>query len=323
MYTTSNSSWYSSCYEMGALGFHSATPVLRGAALGHCAKRLVLSSRNFAMADAAQQAVSSDHAEANIWQVVSDHQRKAVKLSHADEARTLLANKEIGFLSTISQKYEGFPVPSTIEFASDSNGQPLLAVSSLSPHTKNMECNPKCSLLVARDPLDKSDTSITVVGEASYVSGEDWKEAREVYLKKYPRAFWVDFGDFKIAKIKPKTVRFVSGLKTGHAEVEDLSSDNFQSAKVDPISQFSTPISSHMNKDHSADTQAIVEHVVGVKVDHAFMLDVDSLGFYVKAAIQGTPTKLRIPFPRAAQDRKDVKTLIVEMLSAARATTTV
>ena len=48
------------------------------------------------------------------------------------------------------------------------------------------------------------------------------------------------------------------------------------------------------------------------------MLDVDSVGFNVKAGYKGDTFKLRVPFPRRAGDRKDIKTLIVEMLQAAR-----
>ncbi|KAA0060103.1 putative mitochondrial protein [Cucumis melo var. makuwa] len=53
-------------------------------------------------------------------------------------------------------------------------------------------------------------------------------------------------------------------------------------------------------------------------VDSAIMLDLDSLGFNVKADYRGTSFKLRVPFPRRAENRKDVKTLVVEMLEAAK-----
>ena len=73
-----------------------------------------------------------------------------------------------------------------------------------------------------------------------------------------------------------------------------------------------------MNKDHMEDTKLIVQHATSVPVDFAYMLDIDSLGFNVKACYKDTDLKLRVPFPRRAVDRKDVKALIVEMLQAAR-----
>lgn len=98
----------------------------------------------------------------------------------------------------------------------------------------------------------------------------------------------------------------------------EFNEDEYKAAKVDPIAQFSKPVASHMNKDHAEDTKVIVQHWTSVPVDFAFMTDLDSLGFYVKAGYQGDNFKLRVPFPRHAEDRKDVKTLIVEMLQAAK-----
>ncbi|KAJ0502981.1 putative heme oxygenase HugZ-like superfamily [Helianthus annuus] len=55
-----------------------------------------------------------------------------------------------------------------------------------------------------------------------------------------------------------------------------------------------------------------------LQVDYAYMLDVDSLGFNVKAGYKDKNFKLRVAFPRRAEERKDVKTLIIEMLQAAK-----
>jgi hypothetical protein len=59
-----------------------------------------------------------------------------------------------------------------------------------------------------------------------------------------------------------------------------------------------------MNRDHAEQTKEIVESSVGVKIDYAKILQVDRLGFTVEAARKGTPLKLRVPFPRSAENRK-------------------
>ncbi|PON47541.1 FMN-binding split barrel [Trema orientale] len=128
----------------------------------------------------------------------------------------------------------------------------------------------------------------------------------------------VDFGDFQFLRIEPKVVRYVSGVATALLGSGEFSNEEYKAAKVDPIAQFSKPVATHMNKDHADDTKVIVQHSTSIPVDFAYMLDLDSLGFNVKAGYQGNTFKLRIPFPRRAEDRKDVKTLIVEMLQAAR-----
>lgn len=265
----------------------------------------------------ASQSVSSGD-EVNIFQLIQAHQEKAARLSPIEDVRTLLHYSLRGVLSTFSQKYEGYPSASMVDFACDADGSPILAVSNLAVHNKDLLATSRCSLLVARDPEDRTDLVITVHGDAVPVPETEKEGIRATYLARHPKAFWVDFGDFQFMRIEPRIVRYVTGVATAVLGSGEFSKEEFRAAKVDPIYQFSKPITSHMNKDHAEDTKLIVQHFTSILVDFAYMLDVDSLGFNVKACYQDNNFKLRIPFPRRAVDRKDVKALIVEMLQAAR-----
>ncbi|PPD71822.1 hypothetical protein GOBAR_DD31279 [Gossypium barbadense] len=284
------------------------------------------------------QAVSPEdvNKETNIFQLIQAHQEKAARLSPVEEIRTVLDQSTRGMLSTFSQKHEGYPSASMVDFACDANGSPILAVSRLAVHTKDLLANFKCSLLVARDPEDRTDLVITLHGDAIAVSEKDQAAIRTAYLAKHPNAFWVDFADFQFMRIEPKVVRYLSGVATALLGSGEFSREEYQDSKVDPIAQFSKPVASHMNKDHAEDTKVIVQFATSIPVDNAYMLDLDSLGFNVKAGYQGNTFKLRVPFPRRAEDRStdrdfqslclvscesvltDVKTLIVDMLQAAR-----
>ncbi|XP_020695853.1 uncharacterized protein LOC110109233 [Dendrobium catenatum] len=287
-----------------------------------CRSRRPLSFHPLTMASSASQSsltATPVDGVSDVFQLIQAHQAAAPRLPPVEEVRTILDNSIRGMLSTFSKEHEGYPSGSMVDFACDHDGSPVLAVSHLAGHSKNLLENPKCSLLVAKDPEDRTDIVITLFGDAVLVSEDDKEAVRAAYLRRHPNAFWVDFGDFCFIQIRPKFVHFVSGVATALLGSGDFNAEEFRAAKVDPMSQFSVPISSHMNKDHSEDTKAIVEHSTSIKVDFAYILDVDSLGFNVKAGYQGGTYKLRIPFPRRAQDRKDVKTLIIEMLQAARA----
>ncbi|KAJ4971139.1 hypothetical protein NE237_004238 [Protea cynaroides] len=247
----------------------------------------------------------------NIFKRIQAHQESVARLPPIEEVRTVLDRSVRGMLSTFSQKYEGYPSGSMVDFACDQDGFPILAVSSLAVHTKDLLANPKCSLLVARDPEDRSDLVITLHGDVIDVTEQDREAVRAAYMKKHPRAFWVDFGDFQFLRIEPKIVRYVSGIATALLGSGEFDKEEYKAAKVDPIAQFSTPVALHMNNDHAEDTKAIVQHSTSIQVDYAYMMDLDSLGFNVKTCYQGNTFKLRIPFPRRAEDRKDVKTLIL------------
>ncbi|WOL04233.1 hypothetical protein Cni_G12954 [Canna indica] len=285
-----------------------------------CSRRRLFAafSPPLAMASSQMSAPGDATGISDAFEQIRVHQEAAARLSPVEEIRTLLDLSTRGMLSTFSQDHQGYPSGSMVDFACDNDGSPILAVSSLAVHSKNLLANPKCSLLVAKDPEDRTDTIVTLYGDAIPVSNDDKGSARTAYLRRHPDAFWVDFGDFSFVRIKPKYVRYVSGIATALLGSGVFDGEEYKAAKVDPISQFAIPVTSHMNRDHSEDTKAIVQHSTSVKVDFAHMLDVDRLGFNVKAGYEGSTFKLRIPFPRPAQDRKDVKTLIVEMLQAAK-----
>lgn len=270
-------------------------------------------------ASAAQTVATGESGdEIDILQRIQSHEEKAARLPPVEEIRTVLANSTRGMLSTFSQKYDGYPSGSMVDFVCDAEGSPILTISSLAAHTKDLLVNPTCSLLVAKDPEDRTDLVITLHGDAVSVAEADREAVRTTYLAKISDAFWVDFGDFQFFKIQPKVVRYVSGVATALLRSGEFSREEYAAAEVDPISQFSEPIASHMNKDHAEDTKLIVQHSTNIPVESAYMLDVDRLGFCVKARYKGRTYKLRIPFPRPAVIRKDVKMLVIEMLQAAK-----
>ena len=135
-----------------------------------------------------------------------------------------------------------------------------------------------------------------------------------MYKKQHPNAFWVEFGDFTFFRMSElKAVRFIGGF----ARAGDIKPEDFLAAEVDPIQAFATPVMAHMNDDHAESTVAMVEHFIGLdEVEKATLVAMDRLGFMVQIERMGQTFKLRLPFPRPAEDRKDVKALIVEMSRA-------
>jgi len=127
---------------------------------------------------------------------------------------------------------------------------------------------------------------------------------------------------------KYSQVRFVGGF----ARAGSVTAEEYKQAKPDKIAEFGPQIAQHMNEDHMEATIAMVQAAVpGMEADpdnkitEAIITSVDSLGMYIKVtrekAVKFLPQqfKLRLPFPRPAEDRGDVKTLIMELTQAAAA----
>src|SRR5687767_11201360 len=67
---------------------------------------------------------------------------------HAERARTLVAQIATGTLCTLALEPQGYPYGSLVTVAFD-KGNPIFLISRLAEHTKNLERDPRASLLVA------------------------------------------------------------------------------------------------------------------------------------------------------------------------------
>lgn len=257
------------------------------------------------------------------------HQQNAPKLDWATDVRTLVQyNHGFAVISTHSKSDPDYPGGSVVGFAPDEQGRPLFIFSGMSTHTQDILANPHCSLTVAaKDFKGAADGRVNLMGRAELVKDPaEQAAAKALYLKKHPGAFWVDFGDFNWFRMTVDKVRFVGGF----ARAGSVSALEYVQAAPDPVSEFGPHIAQHMNDDHMAATIAMVHaNVPGMSNDdgdadtnpitEALVTSVDSLGLYItvtrEKAVKYLPQqfKLRLPFPRPAADRKDVKMLIMEL----------
>jgi len=102
--------------------------------------------------------------------------------THAERARTLVSRIPTGTLCTIALEPEGYPYGSFVTVAFDA-GNPVFLISGLAEHTKNLERDPRASLLVAEsvadDPL--ANGRVTLLGPCTRVEG-DGGSARAAFL---------------------------------------------------------------------------------------------------------------------------------------------
>jgi len=265
--------------------------------------------------------------ELALQQRLGEHQQNAPKMGWAVDIRTLVEyNHGFAVMSTNSKTDPGFPGGSVVGFAPDEDGRPIFVFSGMSTHTQDILADPKCSVTIAsKEFKGAADGRVNLMGKVALMKDpEEIEAAKALYLKKHPGAFWVNFGDFNWFRMEElHKIRFVGGF----ARAGSVTPEEYTEAKPDPISQFGMHIASHMNDDHQSSTIAMVANAIpGLDVSEAVITSVDSLGMYVKctrtprASDQPQQFKIRIPFPRPAADRKDVKSIIVEMTQAAAAT---
>jgi putative heme iron utilization protein len=242
----------------------------------------------------------------------------APETSHAERARTLLHLGEVGVLSTHSRKREGYPFGSLMPYAIDPEGRPLVLISTMAMHTRNLLGDPRASLFVAApgaagDPLGAA--RVTLIGDATPVPDTDVDEVRAAYLERHANAsYWVDFEDFVFYRLDIVDAYFVGGFGVmGWVEAEA-----FRDAEPDPLAEAAPGILKHMNADHADALLLLAHSLKGIEAEAAEMTAVDRLGFHVRLKTPERMRSVRIGFREEVRSPETCREALVAMVRDAR-----
>lgn len=232
--------------------------------------------------------------------------------NNGNDARRFVRAQHSGVLSTISQRVEGFPFGSVAPFVTDHSGCPVILISTLAEHTKNLDADPRCSLIVQPYSPDMQTMGrITVIGNATRLADKDALGPR--YLRFHPQAeAYFAMHDFNFYRIEPMRVRWIGGFGKIHwVEPADYLLEE------SPLANQESGILDHMNADHGENLVAYCRHVHGVEADSAVMIGIDPDGFDVRAVGQ----ELRFEFPSTVLNAEQARAALVGLAKASRAHT--
>jgi putative heme iron utilization protein len=237
--------------------------------------------------------------------------------THAERARTLVSQISTGTLCTLALEPEGYPYGSFVTVAFD-NGDPIFLISALAEHTKNLERDPRASLLVAEggadDPL--ANGRVTILGLCARVEG-DGGSARAAFLAAHPNAaYYADFRDFAFWKLAAASIRYIGG----YGRMSWVEQADWKAAEPDPLGAAAAGIISHMNADH-ADAMVLYCKAFSKATDitAATMTGVDRYGFDMSVKTAEGPRPVRLAFAGPLRTPDEVRTALVAMVKDARA----
>lgn len=140
----------------------------------------------------------------------------AQRAGGVDAVRRLLAAEKIGVLSTLSLRRPGWPCGTLVPYALAASGEPLFLLSALAQHTRNVNTDPRATLLVhdaaraARDP--RVATRATFTGHVVRVGAQAEADARRRYLERHPDASALFALDFALYALELVEVQLVAGF---------------------------------------------------------------------------------------------------------------
>ncbi len=164
------------------------------------------------------------------------------------EARALLSAAYQGVLSTHSQDMPGFPFGSVAPYCLDADGCPLLLISDIAQHTKNLRADARCSFIVMQGGEDiQAGARLTLVGDCRPLPPENVEAAAARYYRYFPEAR--DFHrthDFHFFRLVPARCRYIGGFGRIHWLAADavLRANPFTAERE-------AGIVGHMNDDHA------------------------------------------------------------------------
>ena len=199
-------------------------------------------------------------------------------MSEGSEARQYLRRHHAGVLATLSQRLGGYPFGSVVPFVLDHAAQPVVLVSRLAEHTKNIAADPRASLLVHDAAADvQTAARLTLVGDAEPVP-EPAATARR-YLRYFPDAQGLlDLGDFAFWRLRTVFVRHIAGF----GAIRSITPQSFV-APENRLAEAEDEIVAHMNKDHVDALRGYCRHATGVAPSSAELVGIDCDGLDVRA----------------------------------------
>ena len=243
----------------------------------------------------------------------------AARLSPAEEARTLVAATNVAGLATLTA--DGDPWASLVTYGALDNGAPVLCLSHLAEHGRNLAGDSRASLVITQvnlppDPL--AAARVTLAGRAQRAADPaTLAAARTAHLAGVPAATtYVDFSDFSLWVLNVERVRWVGG----YGRMDSASGAAYATAAPDPVATNAAAAITHLNDDH-ADALLVIAQVLGGYPDAtaARCSGLDRRGIDLSVDTPRGRAPARVAFPEALTGGSQLRAATVELTQRARA----
>jgi putative heme iron utilization protein len=230
-------------------------------------------------------------------------------------AKSLLRRSRQGALATLMPE-SGAPYCSLVNVAANPDGSPILLISRLAVHTKNILADSRVSLMLderaSGDPLEGA--RIMLAGRAEEAAGEDATVLRRRYLNAHPSAeAFVDFKDFSFFRIAAFGLHLVAGF----GRIIDLKPAQFLTdiSGAAALLEAEQGAVEHMNEDHRDAMNLYATKLLGAETSDWRCTGCDPDGMDMQA---GAAT-LRLDFPERVTTATELRKMLVKLVGEARA----
>ena len=224
---------------------------------------------------------------------------------HARSARDLLAGTFHGVISSHSSELEGYPFGSVVPFVLDGDGMPLMLLSHLAQHSRNLERRPQCGLTVVEtgDGDIQQLSRLSAIGDVTSGATEDDMQR---YFRHFPqtRAYHSELG-FRFFRFRPIRFHWNAGFATARWFGPDriLRGNPFGGDEEERLL-------GRLNSEHPETLSRILMQQMKLDADAAFTtVGIDSEGMNLRV----DEHLVRIAFPHDVSSPDQIQKTVAEM----------
>lgn len=231
----------------------------------------------------------------------------------AETARRLLRALDTATLATAHHQ-GGWPFASLVLGAADHDATPLLLISTLAEHTRNLAAEPRVSLLfdgTAGLESRLTGARVTVLGRAEISRAP---HHRQRFLARHPdAAVYADFGDFAVYRVAVERAHLVAGF----GRIDWIAADDllYRLPEDCPLIEQEAGVVAHMNEDHADAIQLYATRLLGAEGEGWRMTGCDPEGCDLRRGGE----VLRLDFDKPARDAESARVELVRLVKRARA----
>jgi putative heme iron utilization protein len=227
-------------------------------------------------------------------------------------AKKLLREGRSGALATLVAG-SGDPYCSLVNVATAVDGAPLLLLSKLALHTKNLLADARVSLMLDErkegDPLEGA--RVMLMGTCAKDSDPSSGPA---YLRRHPEAgMFANFADFAFYRMEIARAHLVAGF----GRIVDLKPQDVRTDISDARALVESEVDAiaHMNADHADACRVYATRLLGASDGDWRCVGIDPEGL----ELQKGRTALRLPFPQRVTGPGPLRALLKQLAYQARA----
>jgi heme oxygenase (biliverdin-IX-beta and delta-forming) len=228
-------------------------------------------------------------------------------------AKKLLREARSGALASLIPP-NGDPYCSLVNVATAPDGAPLLLLSTLAAHTKNILADARVSLMLDErkegDPLEGA--RVMLMGE---IAPNSEPNALRAYLRRHPEAeMFAEFADFAVYRIALAKAHLVAGFgRIVDLAVADILTDI---SGANALLEAEGDAIDHVNADHKDALALYASKLLGAAAGDWACVGVDPEGI----ELQQGRTALRLAFPQRVAAPGPLRAMLKQLADEARAT---